>query len=61
MIMNVTRRAATLGGLGLLATGALSTRALAMDGPLSDLVEDAEDFRVALDAYVYGYPLVTME
>jgi hypothetical protein len=58
--MKITRRAATLGSLGLLA-GALSTRALAIDGPLSDLVEGAEDFEVASDAYVYGYPLVTME
>ena len=56
--MKVTRRAATLGGLGLLT---LSTRALALDGPLTDLVEGAEDFEVASDAYVYGYPLVTME
>jgi hypothetical protein len=32
-----------------------------MDGPLEDIVEGAEDFRAASDAYVYGYPLVTME
>ena len=56
--MNITRRAATLGGLGLLAT---ASRALAFDGPITDLVEGAEDFEVASDAYVYGYPLVTME
>ena len=30
--MRLTRRAATLGGLGLLATGALSSRAMALDG-----------------------------
>jgi hypothetical protein len=59
--MKITRRAAALGGFGLLATGALSSRALAIDGPLTDLVEGAEDFGVASDAYVYGYPLVTME
>ncbi|MBV8797107.1 MAG: DUF1254 domain-containing protein [Hyphomicrobiales bacterium] len=59
--MKTTRRAATLGGLGLLATGALSSRAIALDGPLADLVEGAEDFEAASDAYVYGYPLVTME
>jgi hypothetical protein len=57
----LTRRAATLGGLGLLATGALWSRALALDGPLTDLVEGAEDFGIASDAYIYGYPLVTME
>jgi hypothetical protein len=59
--MKITRRAAALGGLGLLATGALSSRAFAVDGPLTDLVEGAEDFEVASDAFVYGYPLVTME
>ena len=42
--MKITRRAATLGGLGLLATGSLSSRALALDGPLTDLIEGAEDF-----------------
>ena len=59
--MNLTRRAATLGGLGLLATTASSPCALALDNPLTDLVEGAEDFGVASEAYVYGYPLVTME
>jgi hypothetical protein len=59
--MKLTRRAATFGGIGLLATGALSSRAAAFDGPLTDLVEGAEDFGIASDAYVYGYPLVTME
>src|ERR1700759_2762990 len=57
--MNITRRAATLGGLGLLA--AVSSRALAEEGAFADLVEGAEDFRAASDAYIYGYPLVTME
>jgi hypothetical protein len=58
--MKITRRAATLGALGgLLATP--SSRALALDGPIMDLVEDAEDFGIASEAYVYGYPLVTME
>jgi hypothetical protein len=59
--MKLTRRAAALGTLGALATGALSSRAVALDGPLADLVEGTEDFEVASDAYVYGYPLVTME
>jgi hypothetical protein len=59
--MRMTRRAATLAGLGALATGALSRPAMAIDGPISDLVEGTEDFRAASDAYVYGYPLVTME
>jgi hypothetical protein len=59
--MKLTRRAATLGGLGALATGAFVSCAMAIDGPIEDLVEGAEDFRAASDAYVYGYPLVTME
>jgi hypothetical protein len=59
--MKLTRRAATLGSLGLIAAGGLAPRAFAIDGPVTDLVEGAEDFRAASDAYVYGYPLVTME
>jgi hypothetical protein len=57
--MKITRRAATLAGLGLLGTA--SSRALAVDGPLTDLVEGAEDFGIGSEAYIYGYPLVTME
>jgi hypothetical protein len=57
--MKITRRAATLAGLGLLAPA--SSRTLALDGPLTDLVEGAEDFGIGSEAYIYGYPLVTME
>jgi hypothetical protein len=59
--MKVTRRTATLGGLGLLASGALAGSAAAFDGPLADMIEGGEDFAVASDAYVFGYPLITME
>jgi hypothetical protein len=59
--MKITRRAAALGSVAALAAGPLSSRALALDGPLADLVEGAEDFEAASDAYIYGYPLVTME
>jgi hypothetical protein len=58
--MKLTRRAATFAGLSALV-GAASSRALAIDGPLTDMVEGAEDFSDASDAYVFGYPLVTME
>ena len=34
---------------------------LEADGPLTDVVEGAEDFGIASDAYIYGYPLITME
>jgi hypothetical protein len=57
--MKLTRRAATFGSLGLIGTA--SSRALAEDGPIGDLVEGAEDFGAASDAYIFGYPLVTME
>jgi hypothetical protein len=59
--MKITRRSAALGGFSMLAASAMSPRASAFDGPISDLVEGAEDFEVASDAYVFGYPLVTME
>ncbi|MCB4770417.1 DUF1254 domain-containing protein [Ancylobacter sp. Lp-2] len=58
--MSISRRALFLGTTALAA--AVSARgALAWDGPILDLVEGAEGFDVASDAYVYGYPLVTME
>ncbi|GAB4071072.1 DUF1254 domain-containing protein [Ancylobacter sonchi] len=58
--MSISRRALFLGTTALAA--AVSARsALAWDGPIFDLVEGAEGFDIASDAYVYGYPLVTME
>lgn len=59
--MKLTRRAVTLGSLGLVGAGALAAPGFAFDGPLADLVEGSEDFAIASEAYVYGYPLVTME
>ena len=60
--MKFTRRAATVGGLGLLASSSLSTSSLAdMGGELLGIGEGLEDFWLATDAYIYGYPLVTME
>jgi len=58
--MILSRRALMLGGTALAAVTS-ARAALAWDGPLRDLVEGAEDFLIASDAYVYGYPLVTME
>ncbi|MFD2184349.1 DUF1254 domain-containing protein [Rhodoplanes azumiensis] len=57
----VSRRDAMLSGLSLLAASAFGAPAQAFDGPLRDLIYDAEDFKIASDAYVFGYPLVTME
>src|SRR6202022_965404 len=47
--MNITRRNATIGGISLLASASMST-----------LIR-AEDSFLASEAYIYGYPLVTME
>ncbi|MGY4628717.1 DUF1254 domain-containing protein [Bradyrhizobium sp. USDA 4486] len=40
---------------------ALSAGRADYDGPLLSAVEGGEDFWLATDAYVFGYPLVTME
>jgi len=58
--MLVTRRIATAGTLGLLAASSISTLAKAGLGELN-VGGGLEDFWLATDAYVFGYPLVTME
>ena len=58
--MNITRRTVTISGLSLLAGTALSTVTKADWGELN-LGEGLEDFWLATDAYIYGYPLVTMD
>jgi hypothetical protein len=57
----VSRRTVSLGGLGLLATSAFAPTASALDGLATDLIEGTDEFALAVDAYIYGYPLVTME
>jgi hypothetical protein len=59
--MSITRRAATLGGLSLLAGTAVSTVSRAELGSFLGIGEGFEDFILATDAYICGYPLVTME
>jgi len=60
--MTLSRRTFGFGGISLLALAAGTGRGLAQfDGPAMGLVEGTEEFAIALDAYVYGYPLVTME
>lgn len=59
--MTISRRKFTLTGMTLLGSTALPAALHAFDGPLRDLVEDTEEFKIASDAYVFGYPLVTME
>src|ERR1044071_6522065 len=59
--MSISRRAA-LAGLGILAGTSVSS--IARASVSSDLMvpfEGFEDFWLATDAYIYGYPLVTME
>lgn len=58
--MKITRRSAALGGISLLATAAISRSALA-HGSFLGIGEGLEEFWLATDAYIYGYPLVTME
>jgi hypothetical protein len=58
--MKISRRAVSMGGLGLLASSSLAP-AHALDGPIADAVSGSEEFWLAVEAYIYGYPLVTME
>jgi len=60
--MEFTRRdllTITLGTVG--SALAISSASAEYEGPLLRLVEGGEDFWLATDAYIYGYPLVTME
>ncbi len=59
--MNITRRAATLGGLSLLAGTSVTAVSRAELGSFLGIGGGFEDFILATDAYIYGYPLVTME
>ena len=60
--MEISRRAAVGGGASLLAAASLfGSPGRAFDGPIADPVEGGEDFALAIDAYIFGYPLVTME
>ncbi len=58
--MKITRRYALATAIG----GALSTMSHSSpraEGPLLGAIEGGEEFWLATDAYIYGYPLVTME
>src|SRR6266550_3394561 len=59
--MSITRRNLTIGGLSLLAGSSMSTLSRAELGEFLGIGSGLEDFALATDAYVYGYPLVTME
>ena len=57
--MTVSRRTITLGSASLLAGTAFAGIARAEDHILP--LEGLEDFWTAIEAYIYGYPMVTME
>ncbi|TGR30318.1 MULTISPECIES: DUF1254 domain-containing protein [unclassified Mesorhizobium] len=59
--MNISRRAVSLGGLGLLAATSQRPTSGHAEGLVGDLMEGSDDFGLAVEAYTYGYPLVTME
>jgi hypothetical protein len=60
--MTITRRTAAIGGLSLLAGTSMSTIGRTdWDSPIYSAVEGGEEFWLATDAYIFGYPLVTME
>ncbi len=58
--MTISRRTVSVGGVSLLAATALGSTASSAD-PAMDLTEGAEEFALAIEAYTFGYPLVTME
>ncbi|WFU48257.1 DUF1254 domain-containing protein [Sinorhizobium terangae] len=59
--MDITRRDLTVAGLGALAAGSLGMPAMAAEGLVADLPEGLDEFALAVEAYIYAYPLVTME
>ena len=56
----ITRRSLGAGALGLLGSTSIAALARANTGDFH-FGEGLEDFWLATDAYIYGYPLVTME
>jgi hypothetical protein len=61
MKMSITRRQATLSSMSLVASTSVSTTSRADFDSFLSIGEGLEDFWLATDAYIYGYPLVTME
>ena len=59
--MSITRRTAAIGGFGLVSTNALAPSVQAQGGLVADFAEGTEEFAIAVEAYTFGYPLVTME
>lgn len=57
--MAVSRRALASGGISLLAAASLCPKSIAAEAMVGDLMEGTDEF--ALEAYTFGYSLVTME
>lgn len=59
--MDISRRSFAAGSLGIIAGSALPVAAHAKsDGFIPDLL-GSDEFGLAVEAYIFGYPLVTME
>lgn len=59
--MNITRRSLAFGGISALALMAMNRAAYSQYGAFLGADEGLEELWLATDAYIYGYPLVTME
>ncbi|CUT11329.1 putative exported protein [Bradyrhizobium sp.] len=59
--MDITRRNVTIGGMSLLASASTATSTRAEHGEFFGIGDGLEEFALATDAYIFGYPLVTME
>ncbi len=59
--MKISRRSLLLAGPGLIASMAMARSVFAQQGALQDLGPGSEDLALAIDAYIFAYPLVTME
>ncbi len=55
--MEITRRNLALGGMGLLTGATIGRSAVAQDGSFLGIGQGLEDFWLASDAYIFGYPL----
>ena len=60
-MLKVDRRAIVTGLSIALASFGISAARADWDGPILGAVEGGEEFWLATDAYIYGYPLVTIE
>lgn len=59
--MRISRRTLGVGGAGLLAGSVLTRPGFALENPISGAIDMGEDLWIALEAYAFLYPLVTME